>query len=77
MTSQTKTKAKLKLCAAANLKQRLQLMRADIKAFVKAAETFLIFALQMHSNIVSLNKHSVGHSFKTAEANRETVSGNP
>ncbi len=29
----------------------------------------------MHSNIVSLNKHSVRHSFKTAEANRETVIG--
>jgi hypothetical protein len=30
---------------------------ADIKAIAKAVEKFLIFSLQLHSNIVSLFKH--------------------
>ena len=46
---------------------------AEIKAFAKSADNFNIFSLQMPSNIVSLNKHSVRNSFKTAEANRENV----
>ena len=48
-------------------------MRADNKAIAKAVETFLIFALQLHSNsYLSLNI-SVDNGSKTAEANRENV----
>ena len=39
----------------------------DIKAIAKAVETFLIFSLQLHSNIVSLNKRFGIRVFQTAQ----------
>ena len=42
-------------------------MRAEIKAIAKAVETFLIFSLQLNSNIVSLNKRFGRRVFQTAQ----------
>ena len=39
-------------------------MQADNKAIAKAVDNLLIFALQLHSNIVSLNKHFVRQRFQ-------------
>jgi hypothetical protein len=41
-------------------------MRADNKAFAKAVGNFLIFSLQMHSNMLSLFKHFGKKMFQTA-----------